>query len=107
MISQTHAISVLMECTGRDIWSIETCVQKRIPEDWINELKDCFESGFLYDQQKIFHKNELINQFEGVFDRDLAIKIAQFLGVHVDNAIATALSPAQEVAALKEAIIEL
>ena len=96
-----------MECTGRDIWSIKVCLEKRVPQQWINELADCFESGFRHDRQTIYDNESKTNQFEGVFDRDLAIKLAQFLGIDAQSVTAMALSPEQEVSELKEAAIDM
>jgi hypothetical protein len=106
MINQADAMFLLMQCTGRDIWSVEICREKRIPENWIVELADCFESGFANQRQSIFYDNQLVNQFHGVFDRDLAIKLAAQIGIDVAETIAMAASPEQEVAALQEAAIE-
>lgn len=96
-----------MECTGRDIWSIKICREKRVPQQWIDELANCFESGFRHDRQTIYYNESMTNQFEGVFDRDLAIKLAQFLGIDASSVIATALNPEQEVSELKEAAIDM
>ncbi len=109
-MDRLRARILLDECTGRDIWSIEYCRAKQIPDTWISELKDCFESGFAKESQKIFHNpgkgERLVNQFEGVRDSDLARKLSEYLGIPVAQVIAMAPTPVAEVAALQEAADE-
>jgi hypothetical protein len=106
MIDRLRALRLLAECTGRDIWSLEYCRERRVPEAWLVELKDCFESGFETDRQTIYHLGEVVNQFEGVRDLDLAYKLAAAVGVDVKRATYSALGATAEVAALKEAVDE-
>ncbi len=77
MLPRLTALALLSECTGRDIWSVAYCQTKRIPQDWIEELVDCFESGFRTDRQTIYHQDQVVGQFEGVRDVDLARKLSR------------------------------
>ena len=109
-MNRLKARILLDECTGRDIWSIDYCLSRGIPRDWISALMDCFESGFTKDREKIYHDEgqgaRVVNQYEGIRDIDLACKLAEFLGVEVPHVIALAPTPEAEVAALKEAADE-
>ncbi len=44
-MNRLRALMLLQECTGDDIWSLEHCRLRQVPEEWIEELSDCFESG--------------------------------------------------------------
>ena len=105
-MNRLKALALLSECTGRDIWSVAYCRERQVPEAWIAELTDCFESGFRSDRQTIYHEEQVVNQYEGIHDRDLACKLADSVGVDVQRAIATALGPEAEVRALQEAVDE-
>ena len=106
MLTNLRAQILLEECTGDDIWSVELCQQKGIPETWIQELTDAYESGFNSDSETIYYGERIVNQFEGVRDVDLAIRLADFLGVATDQILASSLSRAVVVSALKEAVEE-
>jgi hypothetical protein len=95
---------LLSECTGDDIWSLEYCRKSRIPSDWIDELQDAYESGFSYPHQVIFYRNEMVHQFEGIRDVDLACKIGQMLRVDVSRIVQHQSSRAGVVRAIREAI---
>ena len=106
MLTRLHARMLLAECVGDEIWSLELCRDKGIPEPWIEELVDTFESGFRYEDQTIYVRRQVTNQYRGVRDRDLAVRLAEFLGVASDAVIALALGPRAEVSALQEAVEE-
>ena len=106
-LSEIDAQMMLMKCTGDEIWSLETCRKEGVPEAWIAELRDCFESGFDADRNTIYEQNRLTNQYEGVLDLHLAYKLAEFLGIDWQTATATALGRRAEVQAIKEAFEEL
>ena len=106
MISRVKAIGLLHECTGRDIWSAEYCRSRQIPEAWIAELADCFESGFKFDRDTIYHEQRVVNQYHGVRDIDLAQKLAACLGIDVELAMSRGFSPEAQVMALREAVDE-
>lgn len=101
-----RALSLLAECTGREIWSVEHCRLRRVPEPWIEQFKDCFESGFRTDRQTIYHEGHVVPQYEGVRDLDLAVRLAETLGIDVQRVTATSLGPEAIVRALKEAVDE-
>ena len=106
MLDELRARLLLSECTGDNIWSLAYCRQQGVPAAWIDELLDGFESGFLYDKQTIYYGGEVVHQFEGVRDIDLAHKLAAYLGIDVPATVAMCISRSAEVRALKEAVEE-
>lgn len=106
MLTRIRALSLLAECSGYDIWSVEYCQSRRVPEPWVEELTDCFESGFRHYRQTIHHEGQVLHQYEGVRDVDLAYKLAEFLGIDSQRVAGLALGPEAEVLALKEAVDE-
>ncbi len=106
MLQRITALVLLSECTGRDIWTVEYCRQKRVPETWIDELQDCFESGFRTDLQTIYEGDKVVNQYHGIRDLDLAFKLAEYLGVDTHQATYAAFGPEAQVRRLKEAVDE-
>jgi len=96
----------LSECTGDDIWSIAYCRKRQIPQAWISELQDAYESGFQSNDQTIYYRNEIVNQFEGIRDVDLACKIGQLLNINVARIVSRQLSRAAVVREIREAIEE-
>ena len=111
-IARDRALALLSECTGDHIWSVEHCRARRVPERWVEELSDAFESNFRTMSQTIFVENEAsgqyqsTNQYEGVRDYDLAIRIARSLGLDVDRVTASALGRRGIVAAIKESMMD-
>ena len=105
-VSRDRALVLLTECTGDDIWSIEHCRARRVPESWIAELSDAFESGFQNDRQTIYVGEKQVNQYHGIRDVDLAIKLAGVLGIDIDRITATAISRQAIVREIKEAMME-
>ena len=105
-LSRLQALRLLSEGVGDEIWSIEFCQQKNVPEDWIEELSDCFESGFRSDHQTIYEENQVVNQYHGVSDLDLAYKIGEFFGINVQQVTATAFGRRAQLIAIREAIEE-
>lgn len=98
---------VLLKCQGDEIWDVDTCRSAGIPESWIEELLDRFESGFDSDRNTIYHQDKMVNQFEGVSDLQLAYKLAEYLGIDWERASATAISRRGIVAAIKAELDEL
>jgi len=96
----------LSECTGDDIWSIEYCRKRQIPQLWIDELLDAYESGFESENQTIYYRNEVVNQFEGIRDVDLACKIGQYLKLNVARILERQISRSAVVRAIREVIEE-
>ncbi|QDT13511.1 hypothetical protein [Planctomycetes bacterium K23_9] len=105
------ALALLSECDGDEIWSIEHCRSVRVPEAWIEELADAFESGFQNDSQTIYvptdsHKLAQTNQYQGIRDVDLAMKLAESLGVDAQRVTQTAINRRSVVRTIKEAVEE-
>jgi hypothetical protein len=98
---------ILLQCTGDEIWSVETCRQQGIPETWIDELQAAFESGFDSDRNTIYEDGRMVNQYHGVLDLHLAYKLAEYLGIDWRRATAAALGRQAEVAAIKAELDEL
>ncbi len=106
VLGRLKALTLLSECTGDDLWSVAHCRLRGVPEAWIDELTDCFESGFQNAGQTIFVDDSVINQYHGIRDVDLAIKLGEFLGVDVSALNAVAATRARLVAAIRHAIEE-
>lgn len=105
-MNRLQALVLLEECDGDEIWSLETCRQKGIPEEWIQELCDCFESGFDDDRMTIYVEERVTNQYLGVRDVDLAQKLGSVLGLPVNQMAASTGSRRQLVLAIQEAAEE-
>lgn len=84
MMSRPQALALLSRCDGDEIWSIDECRAHRLPEAWIRELADAFESNPAVDAETIYHQGKALNQYRGVRAVDLAVKLAQVLGVRLD-----------------------
>jgi len=111
-LDRITAQMLLLKCTGDQIWSVEACQKEGIPAIWIQELQDCFESGFDTDRNTIYVDDEwlgekMVNQYKGVLDLHLAYKLAEYLGIDWKSETATALGRRAEVDALKDALDEL
>ena len=106
MLTRLNARILLSECTGRDIWPVELCRQKGVPPVWIEELSDCFESGFRADRQTIYYDRRVINQFHGVPDLQLAYRLGEFLGVDTEQVTSVVADPEAQVRAIQEAADE-
>lgn len=106
MLNRLKALTLLSECTGDDIWSVEHCQLRGIPPQWIEELANCYESGFERNTQTIYYRERMVNQYHGIRDVDLAIKLGEFLGVNIEDLIAWSPSRARLVVAIKQAIEE-
>ncbi|WP_182866231.1 hypothetical protein [Stieleria mannarensis] len=104
-VPRHRLLSLLAECTGDDIWSVEHCRARRIPETWIEQLSDAYESGFKSDQQTIYTDDGVTNQYHGVRDVDLAIRLAESMGIRVDANALARLGRARLVQAIKDAVM--
>lgn len=105
-IPRHRALALLSQCSGDEIWSVETCRRVGVPESWVQALADSFESGFADDSQTIYVQEGVTNQYHGVRDLDLALRLARSMGVDVDRVTATALGRRAMVAAIKEAVMD-
>lgn len=106
MFNRLKALTLLSECTGDDIWSEEHCRARGVPEAWIEELADCYESGFRSDRHTIYVERRVVNQYQGVRDVDLAVKLGEYLGVRVAQLQATSATRSRLVSAIREAVME-
>lgn len=106
MLSRLRALALLDECTGVDIWSVDHCQERGVPQAWIDEFADAFESGYASDRDTIYQEARPLNQYHGVHDLQLAIRLGEFLGIDVQRATATALSRTAQVRAIQEAADE-
>ncbi len=106
-IDPAHAQMLLLKCNGDEIWDVDTCRSLGVPESWIEELQDCFESGFDSDANTIYHQDRLVNQYEGVHDLQLACKLADYLGIDHRRVTAAAFSRQAQVRALQAELDEL
>ncbi|XZE53216.1 hypothetical protein SH139x_004948 [Planctomycetaceae bacterium SH139] len=106
MLPRLKALLLLEECTGVDIWPLDYCRQRGIPEEWLEQLADAFESGYDRDTDTIYFQDRPVNQFHGVLDFDLAILLGQSLGIDVERVTATARTPTATVRAIQEAVEE-
>ena len=110
MLNRLTALRLLSECTGDEIWSVDLCQQRGVPAAWIEELTDCFESDFSIDSQTIYeHTGNRIgptNQYKGIRDVDLAMKLGSYLDLDVTSLQAASLSRADLVRRIQEEIEE-
>lgn len=106
-----RALILLGECTGDDIWSIDHCEQRRVPREWVAQLRDCYESGFepgfRESDETIFVGSSIVNQYEGIRDVDLALKIGEYLDLDLDELRAVSPDRASLVRAIREAAEEM
>lgn len=106
VLNRLQALMLLDECTGDDIWSTEHCISRGVPGEWLDELKDCFESGFDHDRNTIYLGDRQVNQYHGIRDVDLAIKLGCWLDVDVESLSQRAISRSHLVKMIREAIEE-
>lgn len=107
MLNRLKALQLLSKCRGDEIWSVETCRQEGVPEDWISELSDATESGFEFDLDTLYVEDRVVNHYHGVQDLKLAFKIGELLGVEVSEIQYQAFGRIAQVEAIKEAVDEL
>jgi len=106
MIGRAQALRMLDQCDGEEIWSLEFCRSQRVPEPWIRELRDAYESGYQSDRDTIYYQGRPITQFEGVLAVDLAVRLAGVLGISVAPILASKRDRSAIVAAIREAAEE-
>ncbi|MFN9984867.1 MAG: hypothetical protein ACK52S_04880 [Pirellula sp.] len=106
MISRSHALVLLSLCDGEEIWSVDYCRKQRVPESWITELTDAYESGFETDRETIYDADKPVNQYEGVLAVDLAIKLAKTLGLPMARILGAARDRCAIVREIREALEE-
>lgn len=101
-----RALALLGECTGDEIWNVEHCRLRGVPEAWIDELATPFESGFDNDEQTIYVDDGITNQYHGVHDLELAIRIAKSMGLEIDESTAQRHGRRRTVELIKEAVMD-
>jgi hypothetical protein len=105
-MDRLKALLLLDQCDGDEIWSLETCREKGVPEEWIKELSDCFESGFDDDRMTIYIGDRVTNQYLGVRAVDLARELGLELGLPMAQIVTRAGSRRELVRAIQEAAEE-
>ena len=105
-IARHKALALLSLCRGDEIWSVTHCREQGIPEAWIEELADAYDSGFRRDQDTIYVADQTTNQYHGVRDLDLAMKLAESMGVQAERATANVLGKRARVQAIKQALFD-
>lgn len=107
MFDRVAAEILLSRCRGDEIWSLELARQLGVPESWLEELQDCFESGFDLDLHTLYTERGLVNQYHGVCDLEIAYRAAEFLGISTAEIRRLTLSRRGQVAALQAEVDEL
>lgn len=111
-IPRHRALAILLQCDGDHVWSEPFCRQRGIPESWVRELADAHESGFERDHQTLYvdggdaGRMRVTNQYHGVHDRKLALRIAEQFGLDVDRVTAGSVTDRQIVRAIQDAVEE-
>ena len=105
-IPRHRALAILNLCVGDEIWNEETCHGSGVPQSWINEMSDAIESGYKVDTETIYVDNQATNQYHGVRDLDLAIRLGKVLGIDVDRATQSSISRRAIVQAIKNAVFD-
>lgn len=105
------ALALLDECTGDDLWSVEHCLLRRVPQSWIDEMADAYETSYRISSQTIYvadetHGRRIVNQYYGVRDIDLAKRVAVELGIDVGSIELLTGSRSAVVRMIKEAIMD-
>lgn len=106
MISRSQALHLLQLCDGEEIWSQEYCRQQKVPEPWIRDLRNAYESGFADPSQTIFYEGRVVNQFEGILAVDIALRVARVLGVDTETILRSYSTRARIVRAIQESVEE-
>ncbi len=106
MISRIDALRLLELCDGEEIWSIDYCRRQRVPERWIREMRDAYESGYSDRSQTIYYGGQMVNQFEGILAVDIALRVASILGVDTARILASSMGRDAVVRAIREAVEE-
>ncbi len=110
-VDPVAAQMLLLKCRGDEIWSEQECINAGVPQDWIEQLVNQYESGFDTDRNTIYVQGEnghqVTNQFRGVSDLLLAYKIADHLAIDWRRETGHLIDRVSKVNALKEALDEL
>lgn len=107
MFDRMAAEILLSRCRGDEVWSLEHAKKMGVPDHWLDELQDCFESGFDHDRNTLYTDRGQVNQYHGVRDLDVAYRAAEFLGIPTAEIRRQPLSRHGQVAALQAEADEL
>lgn len=107
MFDRAAAELLLSRCRGDEVWSPELARELGVPESWLDELQDCFESGFDHDRNTLYSDRGRINQYHGIRDLDVAYRAAEFLGISTAAIRSRPLSRTGQVSALRAEADEL
>jgi len=106
-VDPVAAQMLLLKCQGDEIWSEQECIKAGVPQAWIEELVERYESGFDTDRNTIYVQGNdgmrVTNQFRGVSDLLLAYKIADYLAIDWRQETGHLIDRVSKVNALKEA----
>ena len=105
-IRRDRALKLLSQCRGDEIWSVQHCLDQGVPKSWVDELSDAYESGYRSDSQTIYENGQMTNQYHGVRDLDLAVRLAQCLGISIDSMQIELMDRLSAVVAIKQAVME-
>lgn len=105
-LPRDRALDLLQECTGDTIWPVDYARARRVPEAWIEQFRDSFESGFQSDTQTIYTEDSVTNQFHGIRDVDLVRAIAIDFGMSIEQYESVSLSRRDFVNRIRTAIEE-
>lgn len=106
-LNSASAQLLLLNCVGDQIWDEQTCLKHGIPQNWFDELVDNYESGFDHDRNTIYVNENVVNQYRGVSDLQIAYKLAEFLEIDWKLATAAVVGRRAQVAAIKAELDEL
>ncbi len=106
-LNSTSAQLLLLNCVGDQIWDEQTCIENGIPQTWFEELVDNYESGFDNDRNTIYVNEQVVNQYRGVSDLHIALRLAEFLGIDWKRATGSVIGRRAQVSALKAELDEL
>lgn len=105
-LSRSKSLALLSKCVGNEIWSVQTCRESGVPQEWIDVLADAYESGFKTDNRTIYVGDSVTNQYHGIRDVDLAMRLGRQLGIDVDRVTETTLNSRAVVQAIVDAVME-
>jgi hypothetical protein len=85
MFDRYSAELLLTRCRGDEVWSLDHAREMGVPESWISELSDCYESGFDSNQNTLYTDSGLVNQYHGIADLNVAYRAAEYLGINTEH----------------------
>jgi len=107
MFDRYSAELLLTRCRGDEVWPLDHAREMGVPESWLNELLDCYESGFDSNQNTLYTDSGLVNQYHGIADLDVAYRAAEYLGIDTEQIRRLPLSRRGQVDRLKAELDEL